>query len=195
MKNTVYWGIIFIVIVLLFVGGALILNSKWTNCSGFVIRDTGEKASCGVWKFGVFGSDSSVQEKYVGYGRVIGMQFTGQTIILKTRVGLGEGFSYVQNFRLSPRKNGKFEISEERRKWIGYFDNSRMIRFGMEEVPRIKEELKGKEIMLVYSFQGDDRGNAWKQTAKMQNSLTGKIILMFKGLLNLNTLDATQAGY
>lgn len=65
----------------------------------------------------------------------------------------------------------------------------------MEEVAAIQKELMGKEIMLVYISQGGDKSNAWKQTVEMGNNVLGKIILMFKGLLNINTLDATQAGY
>lgn len=195
MRKTALGWIFFVVLVFLIIGGGLLLNSEWTNCGSFVIRDTGEKASCGLSKFGVAESDSNIEEKYVGYGRVVGVQSVGQTIILRTRIGLGGRFSYVQNFRLSPRDNGKFEVSEERRKWIGYFDNNRVIRFGMEEVPAIRKELMGKEMMLVYASQSDDKSNAWKQTVEMGNNVWGKIILMFKGLLNINTLDATQAGY
>lgn len=195
MSKTALGGIFFVALILLVIGGGLILNSEWTNCGSFVIRDTGERARCGLWKFGAVESDSNIGEKYVGYGRVVGIQPVGQTIILRTRIGLGGRFSYVQSFRLSPRENGKFEVSEERRKWIGYFDNNRVIRFGMEEVAAIQKELMGKEIMLVYISQGGDKSNAWKQTVEMGNNVLGKIILMFKGLLNINTLDATQAGY
>ena len=195
MRKTALWETFFIALVLLVVGGGLILNIGWTKCNSFIIKDSGEKASCGLWRFDATGLDSNNEEKYVGYGRVVGIQSVGQNVILRTRIGLGGRFFYIQNFRLSPRGDGKFEISEERRKWIGYFDNSRMIRFGMEEVPAMRKELGGKEIMLVYFSQGDDKGRAWKRAVEMGNSAWGKIILMFKGLLNINTLDATQAGY
>ena len=195
MRKTALWGTFFLVLILLVVGGGLILNIGWTKCNSFILKDTGEKASCGLWRFDATGLDSNNEEKYVGYGRVVGIQSAGQNVILRTRIGLGGRFFYIQNFRLSPRGDGKFEISEERRKWMGYFDNSRMIRFGMEEVPIIRKELEGKEIMLVYISSGDDKGSAWKRTVEMGSNVLGKIILMFKGLLNINTLDATQAGY
>ncbi|HAI22428.1 TPA: hypothetical protein DCP77_01235 [Candidatus Collierbacteria bacterium] len=195
MRKTALWGTFFVVLFLLVVGGVLILNLGWIKCSSFIMKDTGEKASCGVWRFDATGLDSNNGEKYVGYGRVVGIQSVGQNVILRARIGLGGRFFYIQNFRLSPRDDGKFEISEERRKWIGYFDNSRMIRFGMEEVPTMQKELRGKEVMLTYVSSGDDKGIAWKRAVEMGSNVWEKIILMFKGLLNINTLDATQAGY
>lgn len=194
----IFWiglfGVLFLLVCLAVVLG---LSYKKVECVGFKERDSQVDSACGLWRRTQKMANGDEYLKYVALGKVMGVERRGKDLLVKTRISLGSGFSFAQKFRLVPRQDGRFEISEERRKWLGYFDNGRVTRWSPDRSEDLEKELKGKTVMITFMDKATNESvfRAWFGKVEKWQTNFGRIMLMIEGLLGAGTLDALQTGY
>lgn len=182
---------------ILFVGMiALVFSLGYVKCGNFVDKDTMEVAGCGVHKMKDISIGEVTNQKYVASGVVEKVTTNTKDVFVTLKVPVGENMFYRMSVRMVPTQDGSYTVSEERRKWLGYYDNDLVTTYSRNETNKLNSGLKGKEVMVMAVLPIEDsQVKKWQSLTNQKADILNKLVLIVKGLLNMNAVDAYQVGY
>lgn len=195
MVRRFWWfSLVFVVMFLLGLMAIFTLNYGKIECNTFVNIENDKKAECGLTVFPRVLMNEKQYNKYVGYFKLEDIVYTNNNLFLIGRIPINSLFSYKVRFILPQRDDGKYEISGEKLKRWGYFDNDKLILFSADEVNNIKKDYIGREMMVSFLVGGGEKEDIeWREFIGKKDWLK-MYWFMLKGLFNLNNLDVHQAG-
>lgn len=189
------WVLATVLVLILGVGVLVILSRGKVGCGAFYDVLTKQQAGCGVVIQERKLMEGTLVHYYAANGVATGITYDGKNVFLAIKMPLGNGFFYKIRFRMMPKNDGTYEIDENKLKRLGYFDNAERFIFRGNETATMKDKIIGKEMMFVLNKEQNPGGQAAWDAVIKSTSLPQKAWLAIKGLLNLNVLNADQAGY
>lgn len=174
----------------------LVINYGKLNCKTFLGgQRNNEMVGCGFGRSPLIEFDNTIEKAFVGYGVARGVRYKNDKMMLDLAIPWGKVFSFRVEVELSKRPNGKYDICREKLKRWGLFDCSGILKFTKEDVLRVSNEIKNREIIFLYNNKKSDKYTEnWVEVLKKKN-IFDYFFLTVKGLFYQNKLYAYMVGY
>lgn len=193
-----YFSIFILLISGLFLSLVLVLGISYgkINCNTFLGGlKSNEIVGCGFGRSSFINFENSSEKAFVGYGVVRGIRYKNDRMVLDLTIPWGKVFSFRVDVELSKRPDGSYDICQERMKRWGLFDCSGIMKFKKEDVSRVSEEIKGKDVIFLYNYNKSDKYTEnWIKMLEEKNILD-YFYLTVGGLFHQNNLYAYMVGY